>query len=98
MKLSAGLKSPVGLVTVTLTAAILLALSLLIATGRHGEYRDPATRILSPAAKQRRTRKACGMNTRHECAVTGRRHRDAAHVHLWKTRNAPAAIRKNPSA
>jgi hypothetical protein len=51
MKLSAGLKSPVGLVTVTLTAAILLALSLLIATGRHGEYRDPATRILSPAAK-----------------------------------------------
>ncbi len=37
MKAPAGLKTPVGLVTAALTAAILLALSLLIATSTHGE-------------------------------------------------------------
>jgi len=42
MKAPAGLKTPVGLVTAALTAAILLAVSLLIATGTHGEARDPA--------------------------------------------------------
>jgi hypothetical protein len=51
MKAPAGLKTPVGLVTVALAAAILLAVSLLIATGTHGETRDPAVRILAPAAK-----------------------------------------------
>ncbi|SIO62264.1 hypothetical protein SAMN05443247_09185 [Bradyrhizobium erythrophlei] len=45
------MKTPVGLVTVGLTLAILLAASLLIATGTHGESRDPAARVLSPAAK-----------------------------------------------
>jgi hypothetical protein len=51
MKAPAGLKSPVGLVTVALTAAILLAVSLLIVTGTRGAGRDPAVRIVSPAAK-----------------------------------------------
>src|SRR3977135_359883 len=37
MKAPAGLKSPAGLVTVALTEAILLAVSLLIATGTRGE-------------------------------------------------------------
>jgi hypothetical protein len=45
------MKTPVGLVTVGLTLAILLAASLLIATGTHGESRDPAAWVLSPAAK-----------------------------------------------
>jgi hypothetical protein len=45
------MKTPVGLVTVALAVAILLAVSLLIATGTHGENRDSAARILSPAAK-----------------------------------------------
>jgi succinylglutamate desuccinylase len=43
------LKTPVGLVTIALTAAILLAASLLIVAGTHGESRAPAIRILSPA-------------------------------------------------
>jgi len=45
------LKTPVGLVTIALTVAILLAASLLIVTGTHGESRAPATRILAQAAK-----------------------------------------------
>ena len=45
------MKTPVGLVAIALAAAILLAASLLIATGTHGENRDPAVRMLSPAAK-----------------------------------------------
>jgi hypothetical protein len=45
------MKTPVGLVTVALAVAILLAASLLIATGTHGENRDSAVRTLSPAAK-----------------------------------------------
>jgi hypothetical protein len=45
------MKSPVGLVTIALAAAILLAASLLIVTGTHGESRGPAIRVLSPAAK-----------------------------------------------
>jgi hypothetical protein len=45
------MKTPVGLVTVGLTLAILLAASLLIATGTHGKSRDPAAQVLSPAAK-----------------------------------------------
>ncbi|WMT76788.1 hypothetical protein [Bradyrhizobium sp. Ash2021] len=45
------MKTPVGLVTVGLTLAILLAASLLIATGTHGESRDPAAQVLWPAAK-----------------------------------------------
>jgi hypothetical protein len=44
------LKTPVGLVTVALTAAILLAASLLLVTGTHGEYRDTPVRILPPAS------------------------------------------------
>jgi hypothetical protein len=40
------LKTPVGLVTVGLTVAILLAASLLIVTGTHGEDRAPAVRVL----------------------------------------------------
>ena len=51
MKAPAGLKTPVGLVTVALAAAILFAVSLLIATGTHGEARNPAVRITLPAAK-----------------------------------------------
>ena len=51
MKAPAGLKTPVGLVTGALAAAIPLAVSLLIATGTRGETRDPAARITSPAAK-----------------------------------------------
>jgi hypothetical protein len=51
MKAPGGLKTPVVLVTVALTAAILLALSLLIATGTHGETPDPAVRIGTAAAK-----------------------------------------------
>ena len=45
------MKTPVGLVAVALAAAILLAASLLIVTGTHGENRDAAVRTLSPAAK-----------------------------------------------
>jgi len=43
------MKTPVGLVTVTLTAAILLAASLLIVTGSRGEDRNVPVRILSSA-------------------------------------------------
>jgi hypothetical protein len=45
------MKTPVGLVTVALAAAILLAASLLIVTGTHGESRAPAARVLPPATK-----------------------------------------------
>jgi hypothetical protein len=45
------MKTPVGLVTLALAAAILLAASLLIVTGTHGESREPAMRVLSPTAK-----------------------------------------------
>jgi hypothetical protein len=51
------MKTPVVLVTVTLTVAILLAGSLLIATGTRGESAlwplaaDPADQIHSPAGK-----------------------------------------------
>ncbi|WP_201456096.1 hypothetical protein [Bradyrhizobium macuxiense] len=44
------MKTPVGLVTVTLTVAILLAASLLIVTGTQGEGRAYPMRILPPAA------------------------------------------------
>jgi hypothetical protein len=40
------MKTPVGLVTIALTAAILLAASLLIVTGTRGEIRAPATPVL----------------------------------------------------
>jgi hypothetical protein len=43
------LKTPVGLVTVALTAAILLAGSLLIVTGTRGENRAPHIRLVAPA-------------------------------------------------
>jgi len=43
------MKTPVGLVTVALTAAILLAASLLIVTGTGRENRDSPIRIVSPA-------------------------------------------------
>jgi len=43
------MKTPVGLVTVALTAAILLAASLLIVTSTRGAGRDPPIRILPPA-------------------------------------------------
>jgi len=45
------MKTPVGLVTIALAVAILLAASLLIVSGTHGENREPAIRILSPATK-----------------------------------------------
>lgn len=45
------MKTPVGLVTVTLTAAILLAASLLIVTGTQGEYRARHAPVVTPAAK-----------------------------------------------
>jgi hypothetical protein len=45
------MKTPVGLVTVALAAAILLAIALLITTGTRGEEHAPAVRILFPAAK-----------------------------------------------
>lgn len=45
------MKTPVGLVAVALAAAILLAASLLIVTGTHGENHAPAVRTLSPAEK-----------------------------------------------
>ncbi|MDI4238979.1 hypothetical protein AAFX91_37320 [Bradyrhizobium sp. 31Argb] len=45
------LKTPVGLVTVGLTVAILLAASLLIVTGTRGEDRPPVLRVLPRAAK-----------------------------------------------
>ena len=45
------IKTPVGLVTLALTAAILLAASLLIVTGTRGESREPPAPILSPGAK-----------------------------------------------
>ncbi len=45
------MKTPVGLVTVTLTVAILLAASLLIVTGTRGEDRALLPRILTPAAR-----------------------------------------------
>ena len=40
------MKTPVGLVTIALTAAILLAASLLIVTGTRGEIRAPAKTLL----------------------------------------------------
>lgn len=43
------MKTPVGLVAVALTVAILL--SLLIVSGTHGENRDPAARIVSPTLR-----------------------------------------------
>jgi hypothetical protein len=43
------MKTPVGLVTVALTAAILFAASLLIITGTRGEDSESPARILSPA-------------------------------------------------
>ncbi|MCC8940389.1 hypothetical protein CI1B_83720 [Bradyrhizobium ivorense] len=45
------LKTPVGLVTVTLAVAILLAASLLIVTGTQGEDRALRMRIMTPASK-----------------------------------------------
>jgi len=45
------MKTPVGLVTIGLSLAILLAATLLIATGTHGENRDPAARLQSSAGK-----------------------------------------------
>jgi hypothetical protein len=45
-------KTPVGLVTIGLTVAILLAASLLIVTGTHGEDSTPAARVLAPATKK----------------------------------------------
>ena len=45
------MKTPAGLVTVALAAAILLATLLLVVTGTRSENRDPAARILTPAAK-----------------------------------------------
>jgi hypothetical protein len=45
------MKTPVGLVTAALTAAILLAASLLIITGTHGESGRPAAPIMSPVPK-----------------------------------------------
>jgi hypothetical protein len=45
------MRTPVGLVTVGLTLAILLAASLLIVTGTHGESRDSAARVLSQPVK-----------------------------------------------
>lgn len=46
------MKTPVGLVTVTLSAAILLAASLLIATGTQGEDHPRPAHVTTPAAKQ----------------------------------------------
>jgi len=43
------MKTPVGLVTVALTVAILL--SLVIVSGTRGENRDTSAQIVSPAAK-----------------------------------------------
>jgi hypothetical protein len=43
------MKTPVGLVTVALTAAILLAASLLIVTSTRGAGRYPPIPILPPA-------------------------------------------------
>lgn len=45
------IKTPVGLVTLALTAAILLAASLLIVTGTRGESPEPPAPILVPGAK-----------------------------------------------
>jgi hypothetical protein len=45
------LKTPVGLVTAGLTVAILLAGSLLIVSGTHGEDRAPAVRVLPSQGK-----------------------------------------------
>ncbi|GKQ55976.1 hypothetical protein [Bradyrhizobium sp. Ce-3] len=45
------MKTPVGLVTVTLSAAILLAASLLIVTGTQGEDRAHPAHVTAPAAK-----------------------------------------------
>jgi hypothetical protein len=59
------MKTPVGLVTVALAVAILLAAVLLVVTGTRGEDRDGASRY---------------------------------HDHLWKMKNAPAAMKPNPSA
>jgi hypothetical protein len=47
------MKSPVGLVTVSLMLAILLAASLLIVTGTRDENPELALRILSPASRGR---------------------------------------------
>ena len=45
------MKTPVGLVTVTLTVAILLAASLAIVTGTRGEGRAYPARMTTPAAR-----------------------------------------------
>lgn len=45
------MKTPVGLVTVALTVAILLAASLLIVTGTRGQGRDAPVRLLPYAKK-----------------------------------------------
>ncbi|MGY4573579.1 MULTISPECIES: hypothetical protein [Bradyrhizobium] len=45
------MKTPVGLVTVTLSAAILLAASLLIVTGTQGEDHARPAHVTMPAAK-----------------------------------------------
>jgi hypothetical protein len=45
------LKTPIGLVAVGLTVAILLAASLLIVTGTRGEDRAPAVRVMSRTTK-----------------------------------------------
>jgi hypothetical protein len=45
------MKTPVGLVTIALTAAILLTASLLIVSGTRGASREPGLRILSPTTK-----------------------------------------------
>jgi len=45
------MKTPVGLVTLTLAVAILLAASLLIVTGTRGQDRAHPAQIVTPAAK-----------------------------------------------
>ena len=44
------IKTPIGLVTLTLTAAILLAASLLIVTGTRSKSLEPAAPISAPMA------------------------------------------------
>jgi len=45
------MKTPVGLVTLTLAIAILLAASLLIVTGTRGEDRGHPAHVMTPAAR-----------------------------------------------
>jgi hypothetical protein len=76
------MNTPVALVTAALTAAILLAVSFLIATGTRGENAlavHPATVLTSPAAD-----------------MTAKR-ANPSHDHLWKMKNAPAAINAKPN-